>query len=173
MTYEQFRDYRVPSPMGDHSRSPGDVEELRGEGGLLSDYTGDRYTLNDFLDKGSTTPQYDMSHLAGAVLAGMPLRIYRSTDAEDVIWPGAYVTLSRAYAADHGERTVRAGSERKYHVLSAVARPDELVAMNPNEFFYAPRDLRAWYDQQVAKAIRSGHPVPAEVRAAYAAKHGK
>jgi hypothetical protein len=173
MTYEQFRAYSVPSPMGDHSRSPGDVERLRADMGTLADYSGDRFALNDWLGKGYN-PAHDMSHLAGAVQAGQALQVYRSTgkSSEGVIWPGAYVTLSRAYANDHGERTVGADGS-KWHVLTATVHPDELVPMNPNEFFYVPRDLRVWYDQQVAKAIRSGQSVPAHVRAAYSAQHEK
>lgn len=55
----------------------------------------------------------------------------------------------------------------KYRLLTASARPDELVAMNPNEFFYVPRDLRAWHEKVVRFAVKQGLPVPANVRAEY------
>ena len=165
MTYDQFRNYSVPGLYGDHSRSPADVEELRNEGGMLSDYTGDRYALYDFLGRGYD-PRYDMSHLAGAVARGEPIKMYRSSIAgtEDMIWPGAYVTPSRAYAVDHGIGNL--GGAR-YVVRSVMAHPDELVAMNPNEFFYVPRDLHAWHEKVVRFAVKQGLPVPANVKAEY------
>lgn len=166
MTYDEFIHFVPPTGGGDSSRAPGDVAELRSEGGLLSDYTGDRYALNDFLGRGYD-PRYDMSHLAGKVIANAPLKVYRATTrgSESEIWPGAYVTLSHQYAVDHGEGNL---GGKKYDILTRTVRPDELVAMNPNEFFYVPRvDLRTWHENQVRGAVAVGFRVPAKVRAEY------
>ena len=165
MTYDQFQHYQVPGLTGDSSRSPADIEGLRGEGGLLSDYVGDRYALNDWLGKGYDS-RYDVSYLADAVRRGEPIKVYRASIAGDehLIWPGAYVTPSRAYAVDHGEGNL--GGAR-YVIRSVMAHPDELVAMNPNEFFYVPHDLHAWHERAVRFAVRQGFDVPAAVRAEY------
>lgn len=147
LTWEEFVRYRVPSPMGDRSRDPGRVPALRAEGGTLYDYRRDPYAVREWLGRGYA-PSYDESHQHARVTANTPLAIYRATDAESVIWPGAYVTVSKAYAQDHGLRNMGA---RRFRILRGVAYPDELVAVNPMEFWYAPRDLHGWW-----RAMQSG-----------------
>jgi hypothetical protein len=169
LTFEEFSRYRVPSPCGDRSRSPADVEKLRAEGGMLSDYR-DGWTLRNFLGGDfSDDLGWNSAHLASAVLAGERLPIFRATDAERTIFPGAYVTLSRGYARDHGRNILRG----RFRVLVGQAYPDELVAMNPQEFFFVPRDLAAWHREEVGRAIRRRLPVPEAVRREVSASHSR
>lgn len=154
LTWEEFVRYRVPSPMGDRSRSPGQVPTLRSESGSLYDYRRDPYAVRDWLGHGYD-PRYDESRQLRAVIANAPLTIYRATDAERVIWPGAYVTLSKSYAYDHGIRNMGA---RRFHILRGTAHADELVAVNPQEFWYAPRDLYGWWQGMQSRRQRRRAP---------------
>lgn len=150
LTFAEFLAYRVPTPLTDGSRSPRDVETIRTETSTLADYRPSY--LPAWLGAGGN-PAYDMSALAAAVLAGDPLTVYRATRGDTVIWPGAYVTLSPRYAETHA--AAHLGGDAV--VLTTTARPDELAAINPNEFLYVPRDLLGWHRAQVAAAHEAGH----------------
>lgn len=161
LTFEEFLAYRVPSPIGDSSRNPGSVDELRAEGGTLQDYSANRDAMLSWLGAYLRVPGWSSAVLLPAVLRGEALTVWRSTRDEREIWPGAYVTLARDYARDHRSNALRGEG----HLLHAEARPDELVCVNPQEFWYAPRSLREWHRTQVRKAIRRKENVPTAVLA--------
>jgi hypothetical protein len=166
MTASEFKDYQIPTDVSDHSRNPGDLDEYRESGNLLSDYVGDAYSLNEWLGKDNGNPKFDESRRLGdQVKRGLPLTIYRTTDAEGEIFPGAYVSLSKPYAQSHGESTMGKDTQYggKFHMLQAKVYPDELYCVNAQEFFYVPRDLNKFHEASVKAAVKAGKPVPQNV----------
>lgn len=158
MTKVEVEIFAPPSRMGDKSRRPADTAILREEMGTLLDYADDSNAVRGWLGKGGNSAT-DVSKFTPLVTRNKPLRVYRATDVEDAIYPGAYVTPSRAYAEGHGANVIKG----PHKILEAEARPDELVPISPNEFFYAPHDVGAWHKSQVEAALKKGLPVPPEV----------
>ena len=166
MTKEELLKFRPPSPLADSSLP---VEALSLEGGFprLSEYT-DEYSIKAWLGYGTRfyTPSAYIR-----VKQGKPIKVYRATDKENYIFPGAYVSQSRKYAEEHGEAHLKG----KYKILETEAYPNELIPVNPNEFYYAPDPIR-WHKKIIEQALKEGKPVPPEVLRDYpdlAEKYGK
>jgi len=170
MTLAELLAYRVPTELTDGSRQPARAEAMRdeanrGEGGMLSDYY-DPWLIDEWLGVHSVERRYRPSpDLLARVRAAQPIQIWRATDRERTIFPGAYVTTSQAYAADHGRNILRG----PHHVLGATVYPDELYAVNPLEFWFVPRDITAWHRSQIEDAMARGESLPATVLAEYEA----
>jgi len=118
-------------PEGDRSLYPHEVKQAKEEMGTLASYTDD-WSFREWL--GQTTRYWDPNTYRLAK-SGQPIKIYRAVPLEVTeIHPGAYVTQSRAYAQMHLESVLRGQG----HILEGQARADELIPINPNEFYYAP-----------------------------------
>lgn len=159
LTRAELAAWSPPTARGDRSRDAATLTpeaRARGEWSALADYARSDGALREYLGP-ALAPA-----LAPAVRAGAPLAMYRSTDAEDVIWPGAYVALDRAYAERHGRQELR---QAPWWVLRGEAGPDELCPVGAGEFWFAPRDLGAWHRAQVEAALAAGLPVPPAVLA--------
>ena len=163
VTRDEFRDHHIPSD-GPHdgSRHPADIAQLRADMPTLHGYRDSDDAVKDWLGKGHNT-RYDMSHLAPKVKRNEKIHVYRATDREDEIFPGAYVTPSRHYAEDHAVNT----SMKNPRIISREAYPHQLLPVNPNEFFYAPADIDRHHAESVAAAVKAGKPVPPHVLADY------
>lgn len=159
LTHDELLAVRLPSKRGDRSGDPSTVARLREDGSTLADYRED--FVPEWLGVGSL-PSYATPGLRGAIREGAPLAIYRATDAEEVIWPGAYVTLSRRYAEEHARAHLHGPGIR---ILTAAATADDLIPVNPQEFWFAPRDLHAWHASVVADAVARGVSVPRRILA--------
>lgn len=169
MTKAELQGFEVPS-VGDRSASPGTIARMREEMGTLLDYAGDDWMIKDWLGAHTLELGWDVSYLAEAVKRNEPIIVYRATDTEDAIFPGAYVTPSKQYAIDHGERHISAEhlwDAKPYKLLELEVRPDELIAMNQLEFHYAPGDIFVWHEAQIRQALERGEDVPNEVLADY------
>lgn len=150
MTYDELLDFVPPTALTDGSKSVRHSAAMREGSSTLADYT-DPQTVREWLG-GDTT-------LAQRALRGESIPIFRATgaEAETGIFPGAYVTPSREYALQHARSNLLPGGSGA-RILEGTARPEDLIAINPNEFVLAPRDLRQWHAELVAGAEREGVP---------------
>jgi hypothetical protein len=138
----------------DGSQSWADVEEARADGMGLADQ--DRRMVEFLCD--------DDPALVAKVLAGQSFTVYRATNAEIGIFPGAYVTPHVDYAENHLHRALNGAG----HVIAeTVTSADLVIGHSANEFYFAPRNLAAWHESVVAIAVNDGRQVPEKVLAAY------
>jgi len=127
-TYREFEDKVATRQLGNHSRTPLDVAQVREDMGTLPSY--DRETQRDWFGRYT---QYE-------TLVPTPtqrIRVYRASSTEDYIKPGNYVTQSRKYAEEHLE-TVLHG---KGKILTITCTIDDLAPVNPNEFWFVPKSM--------------------------------
>lgn len=138
----------------DGSQSWADVQAARADGMVLVDQ--DRRMVEFLCD--------DDPALIAKVLAGQSFTVYRATNAEIGIFPGAYVTPHRDYAEKHLDHALGGAG----HVIAQiVTSADLVVGHSANEFHFAPRNLAAWHESVVAMAVDDGRQVPEKVLAAY------
>jgi hypothetical protein len=164
MSLEELHSFSAPTEMQDGSSDPSEAEEMKDEMGTLHDYRHDAHSVKEWLGGWGGNRSHDMSHLGHHVRNNTSFPVYRSTDREDHVYPGAYVTPSHKYADDHGVRNISGDhlfAPTPHKVISTVAHPDELVAVNANEFKYAPRGgIEAWHRGVVSDAHEAGEKVP-------------
>lgn len=116
--------------IGDRSRTPVDIINMvrLGELDTISNYNIE--TQKDWLGRYT---EYETP-----IPKTGKLTIYRATEG-DKIRPGDYVTQSKEYAKLHLDAVLR--GEGKVIKLGNVGL-DELVVVNPNEFWYASKELQ-------------------------------
>jgi len=114
---------------GDNSRTPQDILDMKASGEFdpISNY--DARTQGEWLGKGT---KYYTPAENGKVT------IYRATEGNS-IRAGDYVTNNKAYAEQHLQSVLR--GEGKIIEIKNVGL-DELNVVNPNEFWYAPKDIK-------------------------------
>jgi hypothetical protein len=154
LTVGELAAHAAEGRLMDGSQSWADVEEARADGMGLADQ--DRHIVEFLCD--------DDPALVAKVLAGQSFTVYRATNAEIGIFPGAYVTPHLDYAENHLHRALNGAG----HVIAeTVTSADLVIGHSANEFYFAPRHLAGWHESVVAIAVDGGRRVPEKVLAVY------
>jgi hypothetical protein len=97
---------------------------------------GDSFTIKELLvGYGKDIP--NTLALLPKIKANKPIKIYRAIEKgfDEYILPGAYVTESKAYAKQHGERCLNG----EYVLVESEVKPSELMSYgDTHEFIYIP-----------------------------------
>jgi hypothetical protein len=154
LTVGELAAHAAEGRLMDGSQSWADVEEARADGMGLADQ--DRHIVEFLCD--------DDPALVAKVLAGQSFTVYRATNAEIGIFPGAYVTPHVDYAENHLHRALNGAG---HVVAETVTSADLVIGHSANEFYFAPRHLAGWHESVVAIAVDGGRRVPEKVLAVY------
>jgi len=144
MTKKEFKKLckeRYIGVEGDFSRTPQDIIDMFNDGELDTVSNYDHRTQQDWLGYGT---KYYVPAKRGKVT------IYRATQGE-TIRPGDYVTNSKKYAEMHLDSILR--GEGLILMIKNIGL-DELVVVNPNEFWYAPKIFQASSLDEVYKRLK-------------------
>ena len=131
----------------------------------LGAFAGDLESLKKLLGKGDDT-RYDVSQMAPKVARDEKVAIYKMSNGESEITPGATVHLARQGAVDDG---VRNGNAQRA-LLSRDVYPHDLLAhasSSASGYLYAPRDMAQHHEESVMAAAQRGENVPAHVQSDY------
>lgn len=154
LTVGELAAHAAEGRLMDGSQTWADVEAARADGMGLADQ--DRRMVEFLCD--------DDPALVAEVLAGESFTVYRATNAEIGIFPGAYVTPHRDYAEKHLRHAL---GEAGHVIAETVTSADLVIGHSANEFYFAPRNLAAWHESVVAVAVTNSRQLPEKVLAAY------
>lgn len=162
MTADEFNNFAPPTS-GDSSESIRSSQERRKEGGSLADY--DDETLHHWLGKGiwdNIVPRSHRDQLVAAIRGGRKIPIWRATQTERSIFPGAYVTPSKEYAQLHGEGPLN----NVFRMLRSKVSASDLFPINELELKYAP-EIGDYHINSIREAMKNGRGVPLRVLESY------
>ena len=144
MTPEEVLDWKIDST---YSASPDTVFDYEDDDKWTLDEVaaGDQQLFIDEALGGRWSHDWNPTiYLASNIKRGEKITIYRSSDVGDII-PGSYVSESKEYAQEHGERSI--GEDYSWKIYSLDVYPDELMWYgDPHEFIFIPKSPERWLE---------------------------